>query len=201
MKRYILLAIMCLISEAISAQYDLYRIPQHKNSENYLDNSTDNLEWGLFDFQANRCTYLGVGYNSCDDVGGVNFLLSCYGIYIDYSANSEGNYSSYTGIDVYDGYNTSSWHIGYSIPITSSFKITPLIGSVDWMSGYWDGGDWWVTNDGIQNNFVPTATYKEIDFGINISYSFTNYTNWGFFIYANLSKYNIGGGIGFVIGN
>lgn len=197
MKSYVLSITMLFIIAPLYAQYQ-----NRYHDVNLKDLEDIELEeMRYFDFSANKCTYIGGGYNSCDGVAGGGCILTCYGIYVDCATNKEGNYSNYIGVEQYDGYKTLSWHIGYSIPVTHSLKVTPIIGHVNWNAGYWDGSDWWVTDDDIQNNFVPTVTYQGVDFGINISYSFTNYTNWGFFVYASLSKHNIGGGIGFVIGD
>ena len=197
MKRFLLVIALLLVVTPLYAQY---KNKYHDVSENDLDyNEIEEIEY--FDFSANKCCYIGGGYNLCDGVSGGGCILACYGVYFDFSSNTEGNYSNYLGVEQYDGYRTRSWHIGYSIPITHSLKVTPMIGRVNWNAGYWDGSDWWLTDDDIQNNFIPTDSYQGVDFGVNISYSFTNYTNWGFFVYANLSKYNIGAGIGFVIGS
>ena len=97
------------------------------------------------------------------------------------------------GIDKYEGYHAYSWHIGYSLPVCDWFKVTPFVGKAVWAQGYWDGGDWVVTDSGIANNFIPDGWYhKGLDVGIELNFTIATYLN----IFINATTYNIGFGLG-----
>lgn len=154
--------------------------------------------------ERNRTFDINVGYSRLGAVGalrdnrvrglnGMHAAVRLYGIYFDYSRNTEGDESKNMGIDKYEGYHAYSWHIGYSLPVCDWFKVTPFVGKAVWAQGYWDGGDWVVTDSGIDNNFIPDGWYhKGLDVGIELNFTIATYLN----IFINATTYNIGFGLG-----
>jgi hypothetical protein len=144
----------------------------------------------------NKGCVAAFGYNgsgwSFDNVDGVTALLNIYGVHFDFSFNAEGNNEGNTGIDIYQGYRTRSFHIGYSIPICNWLKITPVVGYNNWGKGYYDGLDYTVGQSGIQNKFTATSRIKGFDFGAVVSAEIAKTV----VLYINIERYNIGAGVG-----
>jgi hypothetical protein len=136
------------------------------------------------------------GYNGCgwrfDRVDGMTVMLNIYGVHLDYSFNGEGNNEGNTGIDIYYGYRTHAFHVGYSIPICDWFKVTPVIGYNNWQEGYYDGLDYTVDGNGIHNKFTATSYVRGFDFGLVLSAEIAKIL----VLYVNVERYNIGVGAG-----
>lgn len=193
MKRYLLAIAILFTTIEVSA----HKTPSLIKSPEYyaINRITGKLvEDPLIDFRNNRCAYIGAGYNVCDGVGGSVAMLSIHGFYLDYGTNTEGDYSNYIGVGLYDGYYTRSWHVGYSIPITKNFKITPIIGEIRWEEGYWDGSNWWITKYGIVNNWVATNEYRALDYGVSFLYDLDISPFISIALYLNVQHHNIGAG-------
>jgi hypothetical protein len=153
----------------------------------------------VFDFDTNNRVSFGIGISSTRKVSSSTVVFNIKGFYFDISNNTEGNYKSYLGIDQYAGYDTSCWHVGYTIPIAYGFAITPLAGKLRWEKGYYDGGNWTVNDNGIVNEWVCTERYDAFDYGVQLKYDVLPGDYFGGSIYANVSKYNYGFGFEFII--
>lgn len=153
----------------------------------------------------NKTVDFNFGYNSSSGllpavnsnvypVAAMQMSLSVYGIYFDASFNVEGNHSGNTGLGQYYGNKTSSWHLGYSLPVCKWLKIIPVVGMSKWAEGYYDGSDWHLSHSGISNKFVQVGySYNAVDFGVVFNFTVCKFIN----IYTNFELHNVGVGIGF----
>ncbi|MBO5821282.1 MAG: hypothetical protein J6R02_06775 [Alistipes sp.] len=178
MKRILIVIITVLIASSAMGQ------------TTFLDrNKTFDINVGYIGHGTNMTKYRDGVHN----VNAVSGSLCIYGVYLDVASNSKGDHSRNLGIDQYEGYRTRSWHIGYALPVCDFIKIIPYIGASRWAEGYWDGSDWYVNEDGINNKFITTGTeYHLFDPGIVVQGTIARYIN----IFLNVSRCNIGAGIG-----
>lgn len=144
----------------------------------------------------NKTPWAAFGYNcsgySHKGVNGMCGMMNILGVHVDYAFNAEGNNEGNSGIDRYYGYETYAWHLGYSIPVTEYFKVTPVIGMSKWGEGYYDGLDYTIDENGIHNQFNATYEYRRFDYGVVLSAEIKK----TIVLYVNLERENIGVGIG-----
>lgn len=199
--RWLISVILGLISVPLFAQSDTKPLQLHNYSTMIIaedeissleESSSDNT---LFNFAEgnNRITF-GCGISSVNNISSSMIVINLRGFYWDYHSNIEGNHHSNMGIEKYNGYNISSWHIGYTIPITSRIAVTPLVGKIDWEEGYYDGSNWGVTENGIVNEWVCTDGFTAFDFGVNARYDVLVEAWLGLSIFAKVTKYSYGFG-------
>ena len=159
----------------------------------------------LFDY--NKTFEVNIGYNSCGgfrplidrrihNISGMSASLSLWGFYLGFISNTQGiDGFRDMGLDTYPGYVASTLHIGYSIPLCSWAKITPIIGWSKWANGYYDGSDWGVDSNGIYNKFHSLNQYAFLDYGLVMNFTIKKYLN----LFVNISANNIGVGGGFCL--
>ena len=158
-------------------------------------------------FEYNNTIDINLGYNNSGalrtlvdknicGVSGMQLSLCVYGVYLDAAFNVQGNSSSNMGIGKYKGYQTWACHIGYSFPVCKWAKIIPVVGMTSWAEGYYDGSDYYVTDDGVANRFKGNGySYKAFDYGIVFNFTISEWVN----LYVNIEAHNIGGGVGLSI--
>lgn len=145
----------------------------------------------------NKVVWCAIGYNVAgythEGKGGFSAVVNCCGVHIDYGENIEGSQEANMGVGIYDGYKTSAFHIGYSLPVTECFKVTPVFGVSNWAKGYYDGLDYIIDDDAyIHNKFYPTYEYSRFDYGLILSYEIERAA----VVYLNIERDNIGIGVG-----
>lgn len=151
----------------------------------------------------NKAICLNIGYNNSSSlwgkkpsyvhgVNGISVGISAYGVYVSLAMNTEGAHHSNMGVDLYDGYNTAAYHIGYTLPISDWLSITPVIGYSYWQSGYYDGSDYTVDRYGVHNKFIAEFSHSAFDYGAIVNFTLWKYVN----VFFNITSNNIGGGLG-----
>lgn len=154
----------------------------------------------------NKGVSFGIGYNNSgsfrllkDDyitgVNGMSIYMFCWGAYLDVAFNTEGDQSGNMGIDIYDGYKTSAFHVGYAIPLCKWFRVIPVIGYSKWAEGYYDGSDYGVNGYGIVNRFYPRKHLNAVDYGVVLQFMIGKWVD----IVVNVEAYNIGIGAGIIM--
>jgi hypothetical protein len=146
-------------------------------------NAQNKIDWGWFK-PINLTTFTF----GCD-VGGnfknveneppylVGYSLSLFGVYYDKgSASPEGIYS--TDIGYWDSTCGEYWHLGYTIPISRFFNITPIVGVITTQKAHVNGHDWFVGYGNVVNRYTTSNTQQYLDYGAVINCILTPY-NWG----------------------
>ena len=92
--------------------------------------------------------------------------ISCLGIYYDWGCSTPQGINS-LDLGRWTGTSADYKHIGYTIPISRYFTITPLYGTITTRKGIVDGDDWYVSNvDGVTNRFKVEETHTCSDYGV-----------------------------------
>lgn len=149
----------------------------------------------LFDFTENNRISIGAGWASNKKIDSTIATINIFGLYVDYCMNTAGNHVSNLGVEKYLGYNTKSWHIGYTFPITSRIAVTPILGKLNWEKGYYDGADWTIVNGNIVNKWICQERFVAFDYGINIRCDVIKTELLGLSVFAAISRYIYGFGL------
>ena len=129
-----------------------------------------NAEENIFS-KYNQSTSFGIQFGAVDQQNDLGFQtlmfhLSVYGVYADIGGWPR-SHGSDVRVDKWDDESCFMFHLGYQIPISSWFKITPIAGYYNHKSGMTDGYHWKVTSNGISNSFKVQDQYSGFDYGVN----------------------------------
>lgn len=140
------------------------------------------------DLSNNKRMIISVDYSalnwSKNNVAGITTSINLFGVYADVGFNTQGNFALKRDGKQHDGYKVMSYHLGYTIPISHRFRLTPVLGYMHWQRGVYDS-----TKGG---GFTPSAQERCIDYGFRISYEVFE----AFCVSATLQRHIIGFGIG-----
>lgn len=116
--------------------------------------------------------------------------MSVFGVYYDigWTGSQMGDSSQ---IGVWEDCDAKYWHIGYTIPISRWFTITPLYGKITNNKLIVDGNDWWVDsiNGGLCNRTEIVETRIYHDYGAVLNLNVNIIDGWGLNIGAKITKY------------
>ena len=183
MKKILFVLVSLLIS--VSAFSNDYEYGDKYSFKENFKNENKNFGFGMHFGSAGRH-----GINSF--IVGVN--LSWYGAYLDLGIMTPAHGGS-AKLGVWDNEHRAILiHGGYTIPLTSWLRITPIAGVASVQCGYTDGYDWKVTSSGISNYFDPTEGVCGFDFGAQVTFNYKNFN-----ASVTYTKYAIYGGIGYEI--
>ena len=191
MRKIAILLTLLLSATALSAQRDLYMMPRYSTEELGTEY---NIYSDFLSLKNNNRITIGAAVSAINGVRSSAVTFNVFGAHFDYHSNTEGNHVRNLGVDNYDGYNAISWHIGYSIPITPHFSITPLVGKVNYQEGYYNGSNWGVDDNGIVNEWVSVSELADIDFGAKATLDILDAEYLGIAIFATLTAYTYSGG-------
>lgn len=137
-------------------------------------NGQNKLDWGWFK-PINLTTFTfgcdwGGNFKNVENeppyVSGCS--LSLLGVYYDKgSASPEGIYS--TDIGYWDSTCGEYWHLGYTIPISRFFNITPIYGIITTQKAHVNGHDWFVGYGNVVNRYTTSDTQQYADYGVVIN--------------------------------
>jgi hypothetical protein len=143
-------------------------------------NAQKKIDWGWFK-PINLATFTFGG-----DIGGSfknveneppyvwGMSVSLFGLYYDKgSASPEGIHS--TKIGYWDSTCGEYWHLGYTIPISKFFNITPIYGVITTQKAHVNGHDWFVGNSGVINKYTTSNTQQYTDYGAVLNCILTLY--------------------------
>lgn len=127
--------------------------------------------------------------------------MSALGVYYDVGW-TESQMGDSSKIGVWNDCNARYWHIGYTIPISKWFTITPLYGKITNNSLVVNGQDWWVDSisGSICNRTEIVDTKLYTDYGVvlnvNLCMDFLNDMMgtsgaelWALYVGAKITKY------------
>ena len=103
-------------------------------------------------------------------------------------------HSSDVRVDKWNDSRAFLTHIGYSVPVASFLRITPLVGYSMTESGITNGYDWRYDSNGIYNKFEKADDANGFDYGGQLTININRFN-----IHATYTKYSWYFGIGFDI--
>ena len=124
--------------------------------------------------------------------------MSAFGVYYDtgWTGSQMGDSSQ---IGIWEDCNANYWHIGYTIPISRWFTITPLYGKITNNKLIINGYDWWVDSLGgglcNRTDIVDTVIYHDYGAVININLPVFGYGG-GLNIGVKITKYQLAANFG-----
>ena len=164
MRRYLYILVLLLSVTSLSAQ-----------------------DYGI-DLNNNRRMIIGASYSALNwsqtNIAGITTSISIYGIYADIGFNTQGNFKFKGDGTPRNGYKVNSYNIGYTIPISHRFRLTPIIGYMNFQSGIYDCQS--------VNEFSAIHTDKKINYGFVVGYEVFEALS----ITATLQRHVIGFGVG-----
>lgn len=126
-------------------------------------------KWEWFETKNIYTATWSFGISSYYDVaypkkGGYDISFSIMGVYLSLGdADADGRHS--TNVGTWGATSCGHFHIGYTIPISKYFSITPMVGRVNSKSGVVNGNDWYVGNHGITNKYTANDRKYYTDYG------------------------------------
>lgn len=132
-------------------------------------NAQSKMEWFKW---TNMTTFtfgcdVGGSYKNvcCEPDYVVGWSLSCLGVYYDKGFTSPTGINS-TNLGQWESNYGDYWHIGYTIPISKYFNVTPLFGRITTGHCIVNGDDWYVGYTDIVNRWQSVEEHILTDYGV-----------------------------------
>lgn len=124
---------------------------------------------------------------------GASVCYRCF--YLDASFKSP-KYGSTTNVGVWEDSKGFTFHLGYQIPIVYYFRVTPVIGMVNYSYGKTDGWDWTVDSGGVHNEYTAEEESRWFDYGISTQYAFNKVSRLT--LNASITRRTFNIGLGYI---
>lgn len=185
MKKILIIAMMCVFAVRASAQIPMEQVEESHQSYSFKDNFKTE----------NNTTSFGLHFGCIgqhQDMGLQIFMgsVSVKGFYLDFGGWPQ-DHASDVRVDTWDADRAFLAHIGYTVPINSFIRITPVVGYALNESGTTNGHKWSATSSGIHNSFNADFSCKGFDPGCVLTINIKHFNLYG--TYTRFAWY---GGIG-----
>jgi len=114
-----------------------------------------------------------------------------HGIYFDFLGWPRSHEKD-THVGKWDDETSIGVHAGYQLPVTSHFRLIPIIGYASSSSGTTNGYNWHVGSGGITNSYSKDDEAAGFDYGVVFMFNIKHLN-----LFATATRYSVYGGVGF----